>query len=100
MGAETLSKLDIRPTFRPHSSLLALPGAGKSMLARRLTAILPAMSLAEALDTTRIRRVALPTGTRPALVTARPFRAPHHTIADVGLIDGGRVPPRGNSPEV
>ena len=62
------------------------------MLARRLTTILPAMSLAEALETTRIPRVAGLTGARTALVTTRPFRAPHHTISDVGLIGGGQVP--------
>jgi magnesium chelatase family protein len=60
------------------------------MLARRLTTILPAMSLAEALETTRIPRVAGRTGARTAMVTTRPFRAPHHTISDVGLIGGAR----------
>jgi magnesium chelatase family protein len=63
-----------------------------SMLARRLTTILPAMTLAEALETTRIHRVAGRTGDRTALVTARPCRAPHHTIPAVGLIGGGHVP--------
>jgi magnesium chelatase family protein len=59
------------------------------MLARRLTTILPAMSLAEALETTRIHSVAGLTGARTAVVTTRPFRPPHHTISDVGLIGGG-----------
>jgi magnesium chelatase family protein len=63
-----------------------------SMLARRLTTILPAMTLAKAMETTRIHRVAGLTGDRTALVTTRPFRAPHHTISDVGLIGGGHVP--------
>ena len=62
------------------------------MLARRLTTILPAMTLAEAIETTRIHRVAGLTGDRTALVTTRPFRAPHHTISDAGLIGGGHVP--------
>jgi magnesium chelatase family protein len=62
------------------------------MLARRLTTILPAMTLAEALDTTRIHRVAGLTGARTAVVTTRPCRAPPHTIADAGLIGGGQVP--------
>jgi magnesium chelatase family protein len=62
------------------------------MLARRLTTMLPAMSLAEALETTRMPRVAGRTGARTALVTTRPCRAPHHTIAEVGLIGGGQVP--------
>jgi magnesium chelatase family protein len=50
------------------------------------------MRLAEAIETTRIHRVAGLTGDRTALVTTRPFRAPHHTIADVGRIGGGQVP--------
>jgi Magnesium chelatase, subunit ChlI len=62
------------------------------MLARRLTTILPAMTLTEALETTRIHRVAGRTGDRTAWVTTRPFRAPHHTISDAGLIGGGHVP--------
>src|SRR5215475_8464266 len=75
-----------------HNLLLGAPGAGKSMLARRLTTILPAMTLAEALETTRLPRVAGRTGDRSALVTTRPFRAPHHTVSAVGLIGGGQVP--------
>jgi magnesium chelatase family protein len=62
------------------------------MLARRLTTILPAMTLAEAIETTRIHSVAGLTGDRTALVTTRPCRAPHHTISDVGRIGGGHVP--------
>jgi magnesium chelatase family protein len=62
------------------------------MLAQRLTTILPAMTLAEAIETTRRHSVAGLTGDRTALVTTRPFRAPHHTISDVGLIGGGHVP--------
>jgi Magnesium chelatase, subunit ChlI len=62
------------------------------MLARRLATILPVMSLAEALETTRIHSVAGLTGARTAVVTSRPCRAPHHTISDVGLIGGGQVP--------
>src|SRR2546426_11061440 len=72
--------------------LLGPPGAGKSMLARRLTTILPAMTLAEAIETTRIHRIAGLTGDRTAWVTTRPFRAPHHTISDAGLVGGGHVP--------
>jgi magnesium chelatase family protein len=62
------------------------------MLARRLTTILPAMTLAEAIETTWIHRVAGLTGDRTAVVTTRPFRAPHHTFSDAGLIGGGHVP--------
>jgi magnesium chelatase family protein len=66
------------------------------MLARRLTTILPAMTLAEAMETTRIHRVAGLTGDRTALVTTRPCRAPHHPISDAGLIGGGHVPMPGD----
>jgi magnesium chelatase family protein len=62
------------------------------MIARRLTTILPAMILAEVLDTTCMHRVAGLTGNRTALVATRPFRPSHHTISDVGLIGGGHVP--------
>ncbi len=68
------------------------PGSGKTMLARRLPTILPAPTMREALDTTKIHSVAgiLPPG--QALVATRPFRAPHHTISDAGLIGGGAYP--------
>ena len=72
--------------------LIGAPGAGKTMLARRLPSILPSMSLEESLETTKIHSVA---GTLPAglsLLTVRPFRAPHHTISDAGLIGGGSSP--------
>ena len=72
--------------------LIGPPGAGKTMLARRLSTILPALTLEEALETTTVHSVAglLPPGR--ALLTARPFRAPHHTISDAGLIGGGSPP--------
>lgn len=72
--------------------LLGPPGAGKTMLARRLPTILPSMTLEEALETTKIHSVAglLPAG--HALTAVRPFRAPHHTISDAGLIGGGSTP--------
>jgi magnesium chelatase family protein len=72
--------------------MIGAPGAGKTMLARRLPSILPSMSLEEALETTKIHSVA---GTLPggqSLLTSRPFRAPHHTISDAGLIGGGSSP--------
>ena len=72
--------------------MIGPPGAGKTMLARRLPSILPSLSLAEALDVTRIHSVAglLPLG--EALLTTRPFRAPHHTVSYAGLIGGGAIP--------
>src|SRR5574342_303133 len=65
------------------------------MLARRLPTILPSMSLEEALETTKIHSVAgvLPLG--ESLVSRRPFRSPHHTISDAGLIGGGAIPKPG-----
>lgn len=75
--------------------LVGSPGAGKSMLARRLTTILPDLTLAEAIETTRVHSVAGLTDGRSALVTRRPFRAPHHTISDAGLIGGGHIPQPG-----
>ena len=68
------------------------PGSGKTMLARRIPTILPRMTLDEALETTKIHSVAgvLPLG--ESLVARRPFRAPHHTISDAGLIGGGSYP--------
>ncbi len=71
------------------------PGTGKTMLARRLPSILPAMSTAEAIEVTRIHSVA---GLRAGgLVAARPFRAPHHTITPVGLVGGGPQPRPGEA---
>jgi magnesium chelatase family protein len=80
------------PAFCPQRLLPGPPGAGKSRLARRLTTILPDMTLAEAIDTTRIHSVAGLTGRRTAVVTTWPCRAPHQPMADVGLIGGGQVP--------
>lgn len=71
------------------------PGAGKTMLARRVPAILPPLSWDEALEVTRIYSAAglLPAGA--SIITARPFRSPHHTISAAGLIGGGRMPKPG-----
>jgi magnesium chelatase family protein len=70
------------------------PGSGKTMLAMRLPTILPALSLAEAIETTRVHSV-LGLMDGRALITTRPFRAPHHTISDAGLIGGGTIPKPG-----
>ncbi|HXE56966.1 MAG TPA: YifB family Mg chelatase-like AAA ATPase [Gemmatimonadales bacterium] len=72
--------------------LIGPPGAGKTMLARRLPTILPSMGLEEALETTKIHSVAGTLGPGQSLCTTRPFRAPHHTISDAGLIGGGSYP--------
>ncbi len=68
------------------------PGSGKTLLARRLPTILPDLTLKEALATTQIHSVAGVLPPEQALVTSRPFRAPHHTISDAGLIGGGSYP--------
>src|SRR5258707_7520108 len=67
------------------------PGAGKTMLAKRIPTILPPMSLEEAIETTRIHSVAGLLDDSRGLVGTRPFRSPHHTISDAGLIGGGAV---------
>jgi magnesium chelatase family protein len=82
--------------FCPQRLLLGPPGAGQSRPARCLTTILPAMTLAEAIETTPIHRVAGRTGDRTAWVTTRPCRAPHQTLSDAGLIGGGQVPRPGD----
>ncbi len=75
--------------------LIGPPGAGKTMLARRLPTILPPMDLREALETTKIISVAGQLPPDASLVTTRPFRAPHHTISDVALVGGGSNPSPG-----
>lgn len=72
--------------------LIGPPGAGKTMLARRLPTILPSMSLDEALETTKIHSVAGVLEIGRSLCALRPFRAPHHTISDAGLVGGGSTP--------
>jgi len=69
--------------------MIGPPGSGKTMLARRLAGILPPLTFVEALETTQIHSVAGCLGKGIGLLTARPFRAPHHTISDAGLIGGG-----------
>lgn len=75
--------------------LIGPPGAGKSMLAKRLSTILPPMSLEESLETTKIHSVAGKIKGKRGLVTQRPFRKPHHSISDVALVGGGGYPQPG-----
>jgi magnesium chelatase family protein len=75
--------------------LIGPPGAGKTMLSKRLPGILPPLTVDEALETTKIHSVAGKTGKDAALITRRPFRSPHHTISDVALVGGGSFPQPG-----
>jgi magnesium chelatase family protein len=72
--------------------MIGPPGAGKTMLAQRLVTILPDLSLPEAIDTTKIFSVAGLLNRKEAILGTRPFRAPHHTISDAGLVGGGHTP--------
>lgn len=75
--------------------LIGPPGAGKTMLAKRFPTILPPLTLAEALETTKIHSVAGKLGKNSSLIYQRPFRSPHHTVSDVALVGGGSNPQPG-----
>ena len=75
--------------------MIGPPGAGKSMIAKRIPTILPPMTLQEALETTKIHSVAGKRKVASSLLTTRPFRSPHHTISDVALVGGGSYPQPG-----
>lgn len=75
--------------------MIGPPGAGKSMMAKRIPSILPPFTLHEALETTKIHSVAGKIGSETSLMSHRPFRSPHHTISDVALVGGGAYPQPG-----
>ncbi|MEP7258760.1 MAG: YifB family Mg chelatase-like AAA ATPase, partial [Flavitalea sp.] len=75
--------------------LIGPPGAGKTMLAKRLPTILPPLSLQEALETTKIHSVAGKLPENATLISRRPFRSPHHTMSDIALVGGGSIPQPG-----
>jgi magnesium chelatase family protein len=87
--------LEITAAGGHNAILIGPPGAGKTMLAKRLPSILPPLTLNEALETTRIHSVAGRLPHHATLINKRPFRSPHHTISDMALVGGGSLPQPG-----
>jgi magnesium chelatase family protein len=95
-GQENIKRaLEIAAAGGHNVILIGPPGSGKTMLAKRLPSILPPLSIEEALETTKIHSVSGILGQNKALVSVRPFRSPHHTISDAGLVGGGTYPQPG-----
>lgn len=93
MGQEHVKRaLEVAAAGGHNLLMIGPPGSGKTMLAKRLPGILPAMTFGEAIETTKIYSVVGMLAADQALITSRPFRAPHHTISDAGLIGGGHIP--------
>jgi magnesium chelatase family protein len=95
-GQENIKRaLEITAAGGHNAIMIGPPGAGKTMLAKRLSSILPPLTLHEALETTKIHSVAGKLGTKASLIARRPYRSPHHSISDAALVGGGSNPQPG-----
>ena len=95
-GQESVKRaLEVAAAGSHNLIMVGAPGSGKTMLARRLTTIVPPLTLNEALETTKIHSVAGKLDGKTSIMVSRPFRSPHHTISDVALVGGGSYPQPG-----